>query len=347
MDLTLAELAKGLDAELKGGDAHARIEGVAALHSATSSDLSFMLGQRMHYQALQRTRAGAVLIDKEWADKCPVPALIVGNPHAAFARAIALLYPEPPVEAGIHSSAVVHPEAEIAASAHIGPFAYIGPGSRIGEDVVIGPGCVVEAGACIGDQSRLIARIFIGAGCMVGKRCLIQPGAVIGADGFGLAKEDGKWIKVPQIGRVIVGDDVEIGANTTVDRGAIEDTRIENGVKLDNQIQVAHNVHIGENTAIAGCVGIAGSAVIGRDCTIGGGVGIAGHLAIADNVHVTGMSLVASDIKEPGAYSSSLPAQSMRQWQKNMARLRHLDDMARKMKQLESEIVALKKELGK
>ena len=341
MDWKLAELAKALKAELRGGDGQACIRGVAPLESATSSELAFMSG-RAHRQALRHTQAGGVLISEEWAAECPVPALVVGNPHASFARAIALLHPPPPVCAGIHPSAVVHPRAQIAHTAHVGPLTYIGPGCTIEEDVVIGPGCSVMDEARIGRGTRLVSGVFIGAGCIIGERCLIHPGAVIGADGFGLAKEGERWIKVPQIGRVRIGDDVEIGANTTIDRGALEDTVIEDGVKLDNQIQVAHNVRIGAHTAIAGCVGIAGSAVIGRECTIGGGVGIAGHLTIADKVHVTGMSLVAGDLPKAGAYSSSLPAQSMRQWQKNAARLRHLDDMARRIRQLEAEILELK-----
>lgn len=271
-----------------------------------------------------------------------MPALVVDNPHAAFARAVALLYPRTPATAGVHPSAVVAADAEIAPTASIGAHAFVGARCRIEDGAVVGPGCILMDHAQLGAHSQLVANVFVADECRIGQRCLLHPGVVIGADGFGLAQEDGRWIKVPQIGRVIIGDDVEIGANTTVDRGAIEDTLIGNGVKLDNQIQVAHNVTIGENTAIAGCVGIAGSAVIGRGCTIGGGVGIAGHLTIADGVHVTGMSLVASDLEQAGAYSSSLPAQSMRQWQKNAARLRHLDEMARTLKQLEAEVAELR-----
>jgi UDP-3-O-[3-hydroxymyristoyl] glucosamine N-acyltransferase len=198
----------------------------------------------------------------------------------------------------------------------------------------------------VGAGTRLVAQVFIGSDSRLGSHCLVHPGAVIGADGFGLANEQGRWIKVPQVGSVQIGDDVEVGANTTIDRGAIEDTVIGKGVKLDNLIQVAHNVRIGEHTAIAGCVGIAGSAVIGRGCTIGGGVGIAGHLEVSDGVHVAGMSLVATDLEQAGAYSSSLPAQPLRQWQKNAARLRHLDEMARKLKQLETEVARLRASAG-
>lgn len=340
MSLTLAELAKALGARLQGAGS-ARIGSIAPLVSADSAALTFMLG-RSHLKDLRKTRAGAVILRAEWAHECPVAALIVENPHAAFARAAALLYPSPPVVPGIHPTAVVSPGAEVAEDASVGAHAVIEEGCRIGSGAHIGPGCVLMARASIGAHTRLVAQVFVGANCHLGEYCLIHPGVVIGADGFGLANEDGRWIRVPQIGRVIIGEGVDIGANTTVDRGAIEDTVIEDGVKLDNQIQVAHNVRIGEHTAIAGCVGIAGSADIGRGCTIGGGVGIAGHLHIADGVHVTGMSLVAGNLEKQGAYSSSLPAQPLRQWQKNAARLRHLDELAHAIKRLEAEVGLLR-----
>ncbi|APZ43230.1 UDP-3-O-(3-hydroxymyristoyl)glucosamine N-acyltransferase [Acidihalobacter ferrooxydans] len=337
---TLGQLAQLLNARLIGC-ADAQVDCAAALSSATATALTFMVGRR-HLEELRHTKAGAVLLEERWARQCPVPALIVDNPHVAFARALTLLYPSRSNESGIHPSATIAPDAQIAPTASIGPNVVISAGCRIDDEVVIGPGCVLMEKARIGTGSQLVARVFVGADCRIGQRCLVHPGVVIGADGFGLAQENGRWLKVPQIGRAVIGDDVEIGANTTIDRGAVEDTLIGDGVKLDNLIQIAHNVQIGENTAIAGCVGIAGSAIVGSGCTIGGGVGIAGHLKIADNVHVTGMSLVASDLERSGPYSSSLPAQSMRQWQKNAARLRHLDDMARTLKRLETEVATLR-----
>jgi UDP-3-O-[3-hydroxymyristoyl] glucosamine N-acyltransferase len=341
---TVAELAEALGARLQGNGG-ARIERVSSLASASTTTLAFMVG-RSHLKELRRTQAGAVLLSEEWADECPVPALIVPNPHVAFARAAAILHPEEPIRPGIHESAVVASDAEIAPGVSIGPNAVVGSACRIGTGAVIGPGCVLMDRVQVGAGTRLVAQVFIGSDSRLGSHCLVHPGAVIGADGFGLANEQGRWIKVPQVGSVQIGDDVEVGANTTIDRGAIEDTVIGKGVKLDNLIQVAHNVRIGEHTAIAGCVGIAGSAVIGRGCTIGGGVGIAGHLEVSDGVHVAGMSLVATDLEQAGAYSSSLPAQPLRQWQKNAARLRHLDEMARKLKQLETEVARLRASAG-
>ncbi|WP_455384104.1 UDP-3-O-(3-hydroxymyristoyl)glucosamine N-acyltransferase [Acidihalobacter prosperus] len=344
MSRTLAELAEALGARVQG-DGGVRVERVSSLAGGSPATLAFMVSGA-HLDELRHTQAGAVVLSEKWVGDCPVPALIVANPHAAFARAAAMLHPEQAPAPGIHESAVVASEARIADGVCIGPQAVVGAGCSIGRDAVIGPGCVLMPGAEVGAGTRLVAQVFVGRDCRLGERCLIHPGVVIGADGFGLAKDDGRWIKVPQVGRVVIGNDVDIGANTTVDRGAIEDTVLGDGVKLDNQIQVAHNVRIGEHTAIAGCVGIAGSAVIGSGCTIGGGAGIAGHLELADGVHVTGMTLVASDLKQAGAYSSSLPAQPMRQWQKNAARLRHLDEMARKLKQLEAEVARLRASSG-
>jgi UDP-3-O-[3-hydroxymyristoyl] glucosamine N-acyltransferase len=344
MSRTLFELGGALDARLQG-DGDIRVERVSSLAHGSSSTLAFMVS-RAHLSELHRTQAGAVVLGEEWAAECPVPALVVRNPHAAFARAVAMLHPERKPAPGVHASAVVAPDAQIGAGVSIGPHSVVADGCHIGANAVIGPGCVLMSGSTVGAGTHLVAQVFVGSDCRLGERCRIHPGVVIGADGFGLAKENGRWIKVPQVGRVIIGDEVDIGANTTVDRGAIEDTVLGDGVKLDNQIQVAHNVRIGEHSAIAGCVGIAGSAVIGRGCTIGGGVGIAGHLKLADGVHVTGMSLVASDLEQAGAYSSSLPAQPMRQWQKNAARLRHLDEMARKLKQLEAEVARLSASAG-
>ncbi len=232
--------------------------------------------------------------------------------------------------AGVHPSAVVAGGARIAASACVAALAVIEDGAQIGERTFVGPGCIVQRGAQVGADSRLIARVTLYPGVRIGQRCILHAGAVVGADGFGFAPDAGTWVKVPQVGGVQIGDDVEIGANTTIDRGAIGDTVVEHGVKLDNQIQVGHNVSIGAHTAVAGCVGISGSTAIGRRCMIGGGVGIAGHLTIADDVVVTGCSLVSASIRQAGSYSSGMPAVETRLWRRMVAHLRRLDGKERR-----------------
>jgi len=278
---------------------------------------------------MQSTRATAVLVAAENAADCPVAALIDPNPYLAYALIAELLHPQAPPAAGIHSSAVVAASARIAASASVGPLSVIEDDADIGERVFVGPGCVVQRGTRVGADSRLVARVNLYAGVRIGQRCIVHAGAVIGADGFGFALDAGTWVKVPQVGSVQIGDDVEIGANTTIDRGAIDDTVVEHGVKLDNQIQVGHNVTIGAHTAIAGCVGISGSTTIGQRCMIGGGVGIAGHLTIADDVVVTGCSLVSASIKQAGSYSSGMPTVETRMWRRMVAHLRRLDSKER------------------
>ncbi len=334
--LTLGELATQVGAELQG-DAACRIDRVAPLDRAGPGAIAFLDDPRFR-RHLAGTVASAVILRREDLDGCDVPALVSANPHLTYARVAALLNPLPPMRWGVHSSAVVAADCEIAASAWIGPHCVVESGAAIAADVFVGPGCIIGAHASIGVGSRLEARVTVCHDVRIGKRALIYPGAVIGSDGFGLAGDAGTWLRVPQLGRVLIGDDVEIGANTTIDRGALDDTVIEDGVKLDNQIQVAHNVRIGAHTAIAGCVGIAGSAVIGKRCTVGGGVGIAGHLEITDDVHLTGMTFVTKSITEPGLYSSGMPAETNRQWHRSIARYRKLDEMAARIKALEESI---------
>jgi UDP-3-O-[3-hydroxymyristoyl] glucosamine N-acyltransferase len=221
------------------------------------------------------------------------------------------------------------------ATAWIGPTAVVEEGAEIGPRVFVGPGCVIGAGCRIGEDSRLVARVTLSERTQVGKRVLIHPGAVIGREGFGFAKDGERWVRIPQLGRVRLGDDVEIGANTTVDRGALEDTVIADGAKLDNLIQIGHNCLIGENTAMAACSGISGSTRIGRNCTIAGAVGMAGHLEIGDNVHFTGMAMVTRSFQQPGLYSSGIPAMPNADWRRNAARFRHLDDLAKRLKRIE------------
>ncbi len=294
---------------------------MATLSHAGAGSLSFLANPRYRKQ-MEATRATAVLVEPKDAADCPVAALIDPNPYLAYARIAELLHPQPPAPVGIHATAVVSPDARVASSASVGPLAVIEGGAHIGERVIVGAGCVVQRGASIGDDSRLMPKVSLYDGVRIGKRCILHAGAVVGADGFGFAPDAGTWVKVPQVGSVQIGDDVEIGANTTIDRGAIEDTVVEDGVKLDNQIQVGHNVTIGAHSAIAGCVGISGSSTIGRRCMIGGGVGIAGHLTIADDVVLTGFTLVTASIKQPGSYSSGMPAVESRMWRRMVAHLR-------------------------
>lgn len=333
---TLAELAERCEASVRG-DGGIRIRGVATLQHAAAGELSFLANP--HYRRyLELTRASAVVLAPADADACPVPALVSSNPYLAYARAADMLVPQLPARHG------VDPDAHVAADAIVSPDAWIGPGAviessaHIGADAQIGPNSVVMANAQIGQGTRLVANVTVCSGVRIGRRGLIHPGVVIGADGFGIARDGERWVKVPQLGAVVIGDDVEIGANTTIDRGALEDTLIADGVKLDNQIQVGHNVQIGEHTAVAGCVAIAGSARIGRRCMIGGAAGITGHIEIADDVTVTAMTLVSHTIQSPGVYSGSLPVDAAVQWRKNSARFRQLDELARRLNKLEKKL---------
>lgn len=333
MAMVLRDLAQRLGVELIG-DGDCLIDSVATLQNADRGAVSFLANSHYRRQ-LHSTRASAVILSPDVVADCPVAALVTDNPYAVYARAAALLNPEPAWSGGVHPSAVVGPSAKVHATAWVGPLSVIEDDATVGPGVYVGPGCVVGAAAALGAHTRLTSRVTVCHGVRIGKRVIVHPGAVIGSDGFGLAKEGDHWLKVPQLGSVWVGDDVEIGANTTIDRGALDDTVLEDGVKLDNLIQVAHNVHIGAHTAIAGCVGISGSARIGRHCMIAGGVGIVGHLEIADNVVVTGMSMVTKSITEPGVYSSGLAAQPGDQFNRNYARFRRLDDLARRVRKLE------------
>ena len=337
MAISLAELAAQLDVPFRG-DGSVRIEGVATLQNAVAGRLSFLANPR-YRQYLGGTQAAAVVIAPQDEEYCPVPALIGSNPYAIYARAAALLYPPAPAQRGVHAMACVDRQAQVAEDAWIGPMTVIEAGAVIEAGVQVGPGCIVGAGARVGEHSSLVANVTLCHGVRIGRRALLHPGVVIGSDGFGIANEAGHWIKVPQVGSVVIGDDVEIGANTSIDRGAVEDTVLEDGVKLDNQIQVGHNVRIGAHTAIAGCVGIAGSARIGRHCAIGGGAGILGHLELADHVQVTAMTLVTRSITEAGVYSSGVPAQPGKVWNRNYARFRQLDELARRVRELERKLV--------
>lgn len=329
MAYSLGQLAERFACELQG-DRDCLIRAVAPLDRAGDGEIAFLANPRFRDQ-LATSRAAAVIVSPRHRDECPRNALLTPRPYVIYARVAQLLNPDPVAAAGIHASAVVGPGAEIDATASVGPCAVIGAGARIGPACTIGSGCVIGEGATIGAASRLAPKVTVCAGVVIGQRARIQPGAVIGSEGFGYANDDGAWVRIPQIGRVLIGDDVDIGANTTIDRGAIEDTVLEEDVRLDNQVQVGHNVHIGAHTAMAGCVAVAGSAKIGRYCLIGGAAGIAGHLEICDRAVVTAMSFVTASITEPGEYSSGMPVQDARVWRRNAARFRQLDELARKI----------------
>ena len=324
----LSDLAERFGLERRGEDA--LVEGVAPLQAPEPppGSLAF-LANPTYRKHLAGTRVAAVVLHPDEVAHCPVPALLSGNPYASYARIAALFERPPSRPPGVHPSAVVHPGARIDPSAHVGPFASIGGDSVVGPRVVIGPGCVIGEECTIGADCELVARVTLVRRVRLGERVRVHPGAVIGADGFGLAVDGGRWINVPQLGGVVVGDDCEIGANTTIDRGAIGDTVLEEDVRLDNQIQIGHNVHVGAHTAMAGCVAVAGSTRIGRWCLVGGAAGIVGHLDIADRVTIGAMSLVTHSLAEPGEYASGTPLQPKRDWRKNAARFGQLDRLAR------------------
>ncbi|MGH8228833.1 MAG: UDP-3-O-(3-hydroxymyristoyl)glucosamine N-acyltransferase [Steroidobacteraceae bacterium] len=333
MTMSLGELAVRFGCELRG-DPGALVDGVATLAEAHGRAVAFLADAR-HQDQLEATRAAVVVLEREAAARCPVAALVSANPRATFARIAALLYPRERPPAGVHPTAVVDPAAYIDASAHIGPLALVGPRARIGARAVVGPHCVVEEEASLEEDAWLVARVFVGRAVSIGARAIVQPGAVIGADGFGFAQDAGRWVKVPQVGGVRVGPDVEIGANTTIDRGAIGDTILEEGVKLDNLIQVGHNVRIGAHTAVAGCTGISGSTSIGRRCMIGGAVSIGGWLTICDDVVLTGTTMVSRSISSPGVYSSGIPLEEARHWRKLVARFKRLSSLYDRLGALE------------
>jgi len=331
----VAELATQFQLRLHG-DGTVCITGVNSLAKATPSQLAFIASAN-YLPQLAATRAGAVVLDAGHLASCPRPALVAANPHVAFARIAALFECVDPVIPGIHPSAVIAESAEVDATASIGPGCVVGERVRIGAGVLLGPHCSIGADCSIGAGTRLVARVTLVTRVHLGARVLIHPGAVLGADGFGLAFDRDHWLKVPQLGGVRVGDDCEIGANTTIDRGALNDTVLEEDVRLDNQIQIAHNVYIGAHTAMAGCAAVAGSARIGRYCMIGGNAGVLGHLELADRVTITAKSLVTHSIREPGEYSSGVPLQANRHWRRNAARFKHLDEFARRLSAIEKD----------
>jgi UDP-3-O-[3-hydroxymyristoyl] glucosamine N-acyltransferase len=333
MSVSLGELAVRFGCELRG-DPEARVEHVATLANADGSALAFLANPRYRPQ-LATTRAAAVVLNAEAAALCPTHVLLAENPYATYARIAAVLHPSPAAPPGVHPSALIAASARIDPSAHIGAFCSIGERTVVGERCVVGPHCVLEEDVRLGPDVRLAVRVTVHRAVEIGARTVLQSGAVIGGDGFGYAPERGTWVKVPQVGAVRVGADAEIGCNTTIDRGAIEDTVIEDGVKLDNLIQIGHNVRVGAHTAIAACTGVSGSTVIGKRCMIGGHVGFAGHITIADDVVITGFSAVSRSIAGAGVYSSTIPFEEAHSWRRLVARFKRSGRLEERVRKLE------------
>ena len=335
MSLNLQQLAAKLQLEFQG-NAELAINGVASLNSAVAGDLCFVQHKR-YLAGLACSDCSAVILPADLTGDVADKALLISdNPQYDFLRSIdALGLGQPPPTAGIHPSAQIAESARIASDVSVGALAVIEDDVEIGAGTSIGPGTLIARSARVGKHCRIHGRVTLERGVVLGDRCLLHAGVVIGSDGFGLVMHEQRWHKIPQLGSVIVGDDVEIGANTTVDRGALDNTIIERGCKLDNQIQIAHNVHIGEHTAIAACVGIAGSAVIGRYCKISGAAVVLGHLSIADNVTITAMSLVTKDIRQSGVYSSGTPLMENSLWHRSNARYKSLEKLAQSVARLE------------
>lgn len=337
---SLSELVAGLDVTVRG-DMDCLIRGVATIQQAQAGHIAFLMNP-LYKKYLADTQASAVILSQEDSTFCTTNAIISRDPYYTYAKIAAYFQRKKLPAAGIHPSVVIGQDCEIHPSVSIGPNCVIGDGVKLAAYVMIAGGCSLGDDCELGEGVQLDARVTIYHQVKLGKRVLVASGVVIGSDGFGIAKHKGAWQKVPQLGRVIIKDDVEIGANCCIDRGAIEDTVIEKGVKLDNLIQIGHNVRIGENTAIAGCVGIAGSAVIGKNCLIGGGSGVNGHITITDNVMITGMTAVSKSIRESGIYSSGVGGVVTNlEWRKTSARLHRLEQMAQRIKALESALEAV------
>lgn len=333
MAISLGELATRFGCELVG-DAATTVSDVASLGRATASSLSF-LSSPTYKQQLASTEAAAVILRADDAPDCPTAALIHDNPYACYARMASVVCPDPVHEPGIHASAHVAPTANVASSAHVAAGAVVGDGAVIAANSYIGPGSVVGASCTIGEHGHLVANVTVVRNVIIGKRCLLHPGVVVGSDGFGNAMTPEGWVKVPQLGGVRIGDDVEIGANTTIDRGALDDTVIEDGVRIDNLVMIAHNVRVGAHTAIAAQCGFAGSAVLGKRCMFAGQSGTVGHITVCDDVILSGQGMITKDITEPGVYASSFAAEPVRNWNKQVARFRRLDSLVQRVKKLE------------
>ena len=338
--VTLADVVAALGGDLHG-DAATAISKIGPLEAADSATLSFLANPRYRAQ-LPVSLAGCVIVAPEFAELAAArgAAIITPDPYLYFARLTQwwVSRTRPVVPASIHPSAVIDASAQLAECVAVGPLAVIEAGVVIGAGARIGAHCVLERNAVVGSDSRLAARVTLGHDCRIGERCIVHSGVVIGADGFGFAPTQGRWEKIEQLGAVVIGNDVEIGANTCIDRGALGDTVLEDGVKLDNLIQIGHNVHVGAHTAMAGCAGVAGSATIGAHCTVGGGAIILGHLSLVDHVHVSAATVISRSINQPGQYSGVFPFDENSNWEKNAATLRQLHAMRDRLRALEKKI---------
>lgn len=335
---SLREISERFGGEVLG-DPLTRVSCVGTLDGAQAHSIAFIVSDR-YLEQLKATRAGAVVLGAALQDATSLPRIVCGNPYLYFARVSALLNPPRAPSPGKHPGTIVDPSATVAEGVEIGALCVVGRNVRIGRGSIIGPGCVLGDNVVLGDSARLFANVTVYDGCRTGDRVIVHSGVVIGADGFGIAWSGEGWVKIPQIGGVLIGDDVEIGANTTIDRGTIEDTVIEDGVKLDNQIQIAHNVRIGAHTAIAACAGIAGSARVGRHCRIGGAAGIAGHITIADHVEISAHTLVTKSIDRPGSYSGAWPFGTNAEWRRSAVNLRRMEQLVERVRALERMLAA-------
>ncbi|MEW6982617.1 UDP-3-O-(3-hydroxymyristoyl)glucosamine N-acyltransferase [Colwelliaceae bacterium 6471] len=341
MSFSLAEIAEKIGATVVYAqdcvNNNPEVNGLATLSSAQAGQIAFLANSKYRTQ-LKETQASAVIITEDCLSDCPTHALVMKNPYFGYALVAQLLDTTPASAQEIHPTAVIDPSVTIGNNVAVGANVVIESGVVLGDDVSIGPGCFIGKNANIGSGTKFWTNISIYHNVIIGKNCLIQANTVIGSDGFGYANNQGQWLKIPQLGTVVIGDNVEIGASTTIDRGALENTEIHNGVILDNQIQIAHNVVVGENTAMAACSVIAGSSVIGKNCTIAGLVGINGHIEVTDGCVFTGMSMVTKPIKEPGVYSSGMPCAPNKEWNRSNARIRKLAALNDRVSHLEKEL---------
>ena len=341
MAYKLSEIAEHIGAEVQG-DPDCEITSVATLQSAKTGQISFLANSK-YSKYLETTEASAVLVSKDALSLCQTNALVSDNPYLSYAKVAQLMDTTPVPEQGERGvGASIAEDAIVPTSASIGPNAVIESGVELGENVIIGAGSFIGQGTTIGANTRIWPNVTIYHNTVIGERCVIHSSTVIGADGFGWANDKGEWVKIPQLGRVVIGNNVDIGASTAIDRGALDDTVIADGVIIDNLVQIGHNVQIGEKTAIAGCTVFAGSSTIGKHCIIAGAAALNGHIDIADGTQISGMAMVTKSIKKPGVYSSGVPAEEHRGWVKNALRFKHLDSMNQKLKELEKEIRRLK-----
>jgi UDP-3-O-[3-hydroxymyristoyl] glucosamine N-acyltransferase len=336
MSYKLADIANKIGATVHG-DEQCEIDSIATLANAEFGQIAFLANSKYSEQ-LAMTKASAVILSNKEIESCQTNALVMDNPYMGYALVAQLLDTTPKPANAIHASAIIDESTILGENVTIAANVVIEAGVNIGNDTSIGAGCFIGIGAKIGANSTLWSNVSIYHCVEIGSNCSVHANTVVGADGFGYANDKGSWVKIPQLGTVIIGDNVEIGASTTIDRGALENTIIKNGVVLDNQIQIAHNVEIGENTAIAACSVIAGSTTIGKNCIIAGLVGINGHIEVGDGCVFTGMTMVTKSITKPGVYSSGMPCQPNREWHKNNARIRKLESLTKRLVNVEKEI---------